>query len=194
MQITKLIHLTIAVAVLAVVAAAPQPALAWGGGCGNTYYVQWGDTLGKLAVRYGTTVAALRAANPSLGYWLYAGQTICIPDGGGYGYDGCYQGWGGYGQGCGDGYGYNDGYGYGYGYSGYGYDGYGYDGYGHGYNDGYGHDGYGRDYGGTYVVRRGDTLAKIAAAHGTTWRQLLALNPQIWNPNWIYAGQVIRLW
>ena len=44
--------------------------------------------------------------------------------------------------------------------------------------------------GDTYVVRRGDTLAKIAAAHGTTWRELHALNADtVRNPNAIYVGQ-----
>jgi len=44
--------------------------------------------------------------------------------------------------------------------------------------------------GGTYVVRRGDTLAEIAAAHGTTWRTLHALNAStVPNPNAIYVGQ-----
>ena len=44
--------------------------------------------------------------------------------------------------------------------------------------------------GDTYTVRRGDTLAKIAAAHGTTWRTLHALNADtVRNPNAIYVGQ-----
>ena len=48
--------------------------------------------------------------------------------------------------------------------------------------------------GGTYVVRRGDTLAKIAAAHGTTWRKLHALNASsVRNPNAIYVGQRLAL-
>jgi nucleoid-associated protein YgaU len=39
-------------------------------------------------------------------------------------------------------------------------------------------------------VRRGDTLAEIAAAHGTTWRKLHALNASsVRNPNSIYVGQ-----
>ena len=43
---------------------------------------------------------------------------------------------------------------------------------------------------GSYVVRRGDTLAEIAAAHGTTWRALHALNADtVRNPNAIYVGQ-----
>ena len=48
-------------------------------------------------------------------------------------------------------------------------------------------------YGGTYVVQYGDTLRKIAARIGSTVSDILAVNPQIWNPNLIYAGQVINL-
>lgn len=45
---------------------------------------------------------------------------------------------------------------------------------------------------GTYAVRPGDTLAGIAAAHGTTWQALAALN-HIPNPNLIYVGHVLHL-
>ena len=44
-----------------------------------------------------------------------------------------------------------------------------------------------------YVVRPGDTLSGIAVRHGTTWRELLRLNPQISDPNRIRAGTTIRL-
>jgi LysM domain len=56
-------------------------AFAWGGygGCGGRYYVQWGDTLSGLASRCGTSTDAIRAANPGLGWWLYAGQVIYLP-------------------------------------------------------------------------------------------------------------------
>ncbi len=47
--------------------------------------------------------------------------------------------------------------------------------------------------GDTYTVHRGDWLAKIARYCGTSLSNILALNPQIYNPNWIYAGMVIRL-
>lgn len=43
--------------------------------------VQWGDTLGGIALMCGTTVDAIRAANPGLGWWLYAGQVLYIPSG-----------------------------------------------------------------------------------------------------------------
>jgi LysM repeat protein len=45
----------------------------------------------------------------------------------------------------------------------------------------------------TYVVQSGDTLGKIAARIGVSWRDILACNPQIQNPSLIYAGQVINL-
>jgi LysM repeat protein len=42
----------------------------------------------------------------------------------------------------------------------------------------------------SYVVRRGDTLAKIAAAHGVSWRNLYAQNrATVHDPNHIYVGQ-----
>lgn len=52
-----------------------------GGYCGRYYVVQWGDTLDAIAWRCGTTVSAIYAANPGLSGYLYAGQTIVIPEG-----------------------------------------------------------------------------------------------------------------
>lgn len=48
-------------------------------------------------------------------------------------------------------------------------------------------------YGSTYVIQWGDTLGKIAASRGFSLNDLLAVNPQIWNPSFIYTGQVINL-
>ena len=45
----------------------------------------------------------------------------------------------------------------------------------------------------TYVVKTGDTLTTIAAAHGTTVAAIQAANPSITNPNVILAGQSITL-
>ena len=45
----------------------------------------------------------------------------------------------------------------------------------------------------TYVVQRGDTLGGIAVRFNTTVSALLRLNPQITNPNLIVPGQVIRI-
>lgn len=50
-------------------------------GCDAYVTVQWGDTLSSLAAYCGTTVEAIRAANPGLGWWLYAGQVIYLPGG-----------------------------------------------------------------------------------------------------------------
>ncbi|WP_448616553.1 LysM peptidoglycan-binding domain-containing protein [Modestobacter sp. URMC 112] len=48
--------------------------------------------------------------------------------------------------------------------------------------------------GGTYTVVAGDTLGKIAAAHGTTWQQLHALNSAtVPNPHAIQVGQQLTL-
>ena len=54
--------------------------LAWSQ-CPTYITVQWGDTLSGIAALCGTTVNAIRAANPGLGWWLYAGQTLYIPSG-----------------------------------------------------------------------------------------------------------------
>jgi LysM repeat protein len=107
--------------------------------CPNYMTVQWGDTLSGIAVQCGTTVAAIQAANPGLGEWVYAGQVLCIPTG--------------------------------YASAPVSYP----------------------TYGGTYVVQWGDTLGKIAARTGISVGNILAVNPEIWNPSLIYAGQVINL-
>jgi LysM repeat protein len=57
----------------------PTAAAAAWSGCGASYTVQSGDTLGSIAGRCGTSVAALRMANPNLGYWIYAGQVLWLP-------------------------------------------------------------------------------------------------------------------
>jgi LysM repeat protein len=44
-----------------------------------------------------------------------------------------------------------------------------------------------------YVVRPGDRLSTIAGRFGTTTSRILALNPQITDPNAIYTGQTIML-
>jgi len=105
--------------------------------CPTYITVQWGDTLSGIAALCGTTVNAIRAANPGLGWWLYAGQTLYIPSGSSPSYPPAT--------------------------------------------------------GGTYVVRAGDTLGKIASRMSTSLSALLAVNPQIKNPSLIYVGQVINL-
>lgn len=44
-----------------------------------------------------------------------------------------------------------------------------------------------------YVIQKGDTLSSIAAANNTTVQAILAVNPQITNPNIIFAGRTIQI-
>ena len=131
------ILVSIVIVLLLVSLGTPGSARAWSG-CGSTYVVQWGDTLGGIAMLCRTSVAALRQANPGMGYYIYAGQTLWMP-GGSSGYVP------------------------------------------------------GSSSAGTYMVRWGDTLRKIATRLGINVTDLIAANPQIWNPNLIYPGQVISL-
>ncbi len=45
----------------------------------------------------------------------------------------------------------------------------------------------------TYTVRRGDSLFRIAVANQLTTAQLLAANPQITNPQLIFAGNILNI-
>ncbi|MGW5116695.1 transglycosylase family protein [Streptomyces noursei] len=49
--------------------------------------------------------------------------------------------------------------------------------------------------GDTYTVKAGDTLAKIAKAHGTHWKALYAANKSVvgGNPNLIFPGQKLSI-
>ncbi|HLO14144.1 MAG TPA: LysM domain-containing protein [Anaerolineales bacterium] len=134
----RIFQMMVVAAILCTSFASVGGASAWSG-CASHVTVQWGDTLSGIAAQCGTTVAAIRAANPGLGWWVYAGQVLYMPTG---------------------------------------------------YTSGpvsY------PTSGGTYTVQWGDTLAKIAARTGVSWRDILAANPQIQNPSLIYAGQVINL-
>src|SRR5690606_14242778 len=44
-----------------------------------------------------------------------------------------------------------------------------------------------------YTVKKGDSLSKIAKAHGITLNQIIKLNPQIKNPDLIHPGQKVRV-
>ena len=46
---------------------------------------------------------------------------------------------------------------------------------------------------GSYNIAWGDTLSQIAARAGSTVQALQALNPEITNPDLIYAGDSLRL-
>jgi LysM repeat protein len=69
---------------------APPPPPAGGppppAGCGHGYVVQPGDTMTSIALRHGTTVQAVAAANgvPYPYNKIYAGQTLYVPCGHGY--------------------------------------------------------------------------------------------------------------
>jgi len=138
MATKRMLQLIVVVALLAASFASAGSALAWGG-CASYITVQWGDTLSGLASLCGTTINAIRASNPGLGWWVYAGQVLYIPTG--YSPAPVYT----------------------------------------------------PSYGGTYMVQYGDTLGKIAARLGVSLGSILSVNPQIWNPSYIYAGQVINL-
>ena len=44
-----------------------------------------------------------------------------------------------------------------------------------------------------YTVRKGDTLWGIAKRYGVSLTALIAVNPQIKNPNLIYPGDRVRI-
>jgi len=44
-----------------------------------------------------------------------------------------------------------------------------------------------------YTIQKGDTLSQLAQKHGTTVAELMKLNPQIKDPNKIYAGEGLTL-
>lgn len=48
-------------------------------GCGSYYTVQWGDTLSGIAAMCGTSMTAIRQANPGVYSWVYAGQVLAMP-------------------------------------------------------------------------------------------------------------------
>ncbi len=199
MSAKKSIQLILLASVVLLSLGTGKTALAWSG-CGTSYVVQAGDTLGGVANLCGTTIAALRLANPNLGYWIYAGQTLWLPgaftdNGNGYAtyivargdtlkslaarfgttmdvlasLNGIYN-----------------------------------------YNliyrgqrlmvpSGSGvpapspYPQPGPASAGIYVVQWGDTFRKIADRMNVSLSDLIAVNPQIWNANWVFAGQVIRV-
>jgi LysM repeat protein len=80
MTAKRIFQAIVVVAVLAASFASTSGVLA-GTGCASYITVQWGDTLSSIAAACGTTVEAIRAANPGLGWRLYAGQVLYIPTG-----------------------------------------------------------------------------------------------------------------
>ncbi len=80
MTAKRILQSLVIVAVLAASFASTGRVLAWSA-CSSYMTVQWGDTLSSIATTCGTTVQAIRAANPGLGWWLYPGQVLNIPTG-----------------------------------------------------------------------------------------------------------------
>ena len=80
MNAKKVIQLFVITALLVMSFVSTGGAWAWSQ-CPAYITVQWGDTLSGVAKRCDTTVDAIRAANPGLGWWLYTGQTLYIPTG-----------------------------------------------------------------------------------------------------------------
>jgi hypothetical protein len=78
MKTKRLFQILVVIAILVSSFATAGSAHAWYN-CASYITVQWGDTLSGLAAYCGTTVSAIRAANPGLGWWVYAGQVIVIP-------------------------------------------------------------------------------------------------------------------
>ena len=186
----RIFQLILVAAILVASFASTSGAMAWSG-CASYITVQWGDTLSGLARLCGTTMEAIRAANPGLGWWVYAGQVLYIPTG--YipepvyypSYGGTYVVQRGdtlskiarrSGVSLSDVLAVNpqiwDA---------------------------------SLIYAGQvitlpaaaptyYTVQRGDTLRIIANSYGTTVYSLTLLNPTIYDPNLIYPGQVLRVW
>ena len=80
MSFKRIFQIIVLLAILTASFASPGSARAWSG-CGSTYVVQWGDTLGGIAARCGTTVAAIYALNPGISGYLYTGQVLAMPAG-----------------------------------------------------------------------------------------------------------------
>lgn len=178
-------------------------AAAWSG-CGTSYIVQPGDSLGAIASRCGTTVAALRLANPGLGQWIYSGQTLWLPGAyldGGNGTATYIVARGDTLKSLANRFGtsmdtlasWNAIYNYNLIYEGQRLT----------VPNGSGVPGPGPtpapqpapapSPAGTYVVQWGDTMRKIAARLNVSLSDLLAVNPQIGNPNLIFFGQVVNI-
>jgi LysM repeat protein len=80
MKTKSIFRLIMVLAILLTAFASTGSALAWSG-CNSYITVQWGDTLSGLAAYCGTSVEAIRAANPGIGWWIYAGQVLYVPNG-----------------------------------------------------------------------------------------------------------------
>lgn len=183
----RLVQAAVLLAVVLSALTFARTASAWG--CASYITVQWGDTLSGLAAYCGTSVDAIRAANPGLGWWVYAGQTLYIPGGSTYDYSYNYSYGGTYVVQWGDtlaqiasrnGVSVNDLLAANPGI----------------WNAGVIYAGQAISIPAApayHTVSYGDTLRKIAGWYGTTVYSLQTLNPQIYDINLIYPGQMIRV-
>jgi LysM repeat protein len=136
-----------------------------GGACGGTYVVDAGDTLNSIAARCGIAVSTITTANPGVTDPLRAGQTLTLSNTstGGGGVTSTIVS--------------SD----------------------NTYippNNSINHNNYSPPVtysNGTYVVQYGDTFSVIASRYGLSVGQLWAANPQVWNINYIYAGQTLTI-
>lgn len=78
MNTRKFVQLIVVAILLVTSLVSSGGALAWSK-CPTYITVQWGDTLSGIAKMCDTTVDAIRATNPGLGWWLYTGQVLYIP-------------------------------------------------------------------------------------------------------------------
>jgi LysM repeat protein len=162
----------ISVLALLMLAFLAMPASAQAGGvCGGTYVVDSGDTLSSIAARCGTSVSAITTANPGVADPLRSGQTLTLPlstAANGAVTSSIVS---------------SDttstytapstnvninNYTYNYAPP-------------VTYNNS------------MYVVQYGDTFSVIASRYGLSINQLWAANPQIWNINYLYAGQILYI-
>lgn len=194
----KFVQFTLLAAMLVGTMAFTHDAHAWYS-CGTSYTVQSGETLSSIAKACGTNTAALKLANPGLGQYIYAGQTLNMPgaywdNGNGYATYIVSQGdtlkalASRFGTSM-DTLGSLNGL----------------------YNYNLIYEGQWLTVpsgsavpaptipappptsGNTYTIQSGDTLRKIAARINSTVNDILAVNPQIADANKVYAGQVINL-
>ena len=186
MQHKKILQLFVLMAVVISAFGFTGGASAWY--CTSYVTVQWGDTLSGIASLCGTTVDAIRAANPGLGWWVYAGQVLYIPTGSTPSYPAPSYG-GTYVVQWGDTMAKIAGY------------------YGVTVNDLLAANPQvwspSLIYAGQvlnipaapayHTVSYGETLRMIAGYYGTTVYSLQLLNPTIYDPNYIYPGQSIRV-
>ena len=186
MQHRKIFQILVLMAVVVSAFGFAGGASAWY--CDAYVTVQWGDTLSGIASLCGTTVDTIRAANPGLGWWVYAGQVLYIPTGSTPAYSPSSYG-GTYVVQWGDTLAKISGY------------------YGVTVNDMLSANPQvwspSLIYAGQvlnipavpayHTVVYGETLRIIAGYYGTTVYNLQLLNPTIYDPNYIYPGQSIRI-